>query len=245
MDGLFDEINAIETDLLSGNVMNTDDTQMRSTQRMVYGKDNSEPVLETAVNKSFKVTVRTYSNDRSTLQTVNPGKGRDGVERDGILPKFNGSLCHDHDRKFYHYGKAHGTCGEHLVRELEGLKKSWDIPWAGGMRAFMLKMNDYKNEDLAASKTSCDEEVLAGFETEYDELIKDGRAALSQLELTGGKSRIDALRPIVKRLENFKDSYMLFMRDYEVPFTNNLAERDLRPDKTKQKISGCFKIWHF
>ena len=36
---------------------------------------------------------------------------------------------------------------------------------------------------------------------------------------------------------------MLFMRNYEAPFTNNEAERDLRHCKTRQKISGCFRSW--
>ncbi len=34
----------------------------------------------------------------------------------------------------------------------------------------------------------------------------------------------DELRRMVNRLENNKDNYMLFMRHYEAPFTNNEAE---------------------
>ena len=34
---------------------------------------------------------------------------------------------------------------------------------------------------------------------------------------------------------------LLFARDLSVPFTNNQAERDVRPTKTQLKISGCHR----
>jgi len=43
------------------------------------------------------------------------------------------------------------------------------------------------------------------------------------------------------RLRNFQDAVLRFLENSAVPFTNNLAERDIRMMKVKQKISGGFR----
>jgi transposase len=102
-------------------------------------------------------------------------------------------------------------------------------------------MNAHKTKDRAQNKTTCDPPVLAQYEAQYDELVEEGAALLGQMrkKVLG----YDELRRMVKRLETHKDAYMLFMRDYKAPFTNNQAERDLRHCKTKQKVSGCYRSW--
>ncbi|MBB4689545.1 IS66 family transposase [Amycolatopsis jiangsuensis] len=48
-------------------------------------------------------------------------------------------------------------------------------------------------------------------------------------------------RNLLERLRDRDDSVLRFARDLTAPFTNNLAERDLRPTKTQMKISGTFR----
>ena len=46
---------------------------------------------------------------------------------------------------------------------------------------------------------------------------------------------------LVIRLEDYEDSVLAFLHDFNVPFTNNLAEQDIRMIKIRLKVSGCFR----
>ncbi len=48
-------------------------------------------------------------------------------------------------------------------------------------------------------------------------------------------------RNLVERLIKHQDAVLAFAFHEQVPFTNNLAERDIRPVKIKQKISNSFR----
>jgi hypothetical protein len=234
------ELEAIKEDLLNGEIMNTDDTTMHCAQTVEY-LENGKQVVHDIKGTSAHVYVRTHSNDRSAFYTVNPQKDIDGIERDGILPRFLGTLCHDHESKFYRYGSRHGTCGEHLARDLNGLRDLQKIPWANDMRQYVLGMNKHKNEDLAKNIAACDSALLANYGQTYDDLIERGRTDLIRMQ----KNELGyaEFRAMLNRLAKYKVCYLLFMRDYKVPFTNNLAERDLRAEKTKEKVSYLFRSW--
>lgn len=235
------ELEAIREDLLNGEVLHVDDTPLRCAETVDYA-DGGTLTIHTAEKTSFDATVRTYSNGMSTLYTVNPRKDKVGVDRDGILPSFFGILSHDHESKFYNYGTSHSTCGEHLERELKGLRDLCLIPWAGDMRALILKMNRHKNLDLEKGIGACDPKALEGFEKEYDDLMGRGRTEYGKME--DGAFGSDEFRKMLSRLTDYKDCYLLFIRNYKAPFTNNMAERDLRPEKTKEKVSILFRTWN-
>ena len=44
-------------------------------------------------------------------------------------------------------------------------------------------------------------------------------------------------------MNTFKGETLRFLVDFDVPFTNNLAEQNLRMTKVKMKISGSFRTF--
>jgi transposase len=87
-------------------------------------------------------------------------------------------------------------------------------------------------------------EEMAELEAEYDAAVAEGLASNPLLPKPAGR-RGKAARgkagAIAERLAQRKDNFLLFLRDFRVPFDNNQAERDIRVAKLKQKVSGCLR----
>ena len=79
---------------------------------------------------------------------------------------------------------------------------------------------------------------IADYEQRYDLIVATGY--LANPPPASVKKRGKA-RNMLNRLSSHRYKVLAFMRDFRAPFDKNLAERDIRMVKVKQKISGVFR----
>ena len=78
---------------------------------------------------------------------------------------------------------------------------------------------------------------------QYRSLLRVGRQAnpLSPEQRAKKRPKQTKEQNLLDRLEKTEHCILAFLWNWDLPFTNNQAERDLRNLKTRIKISGCFR----
>ena len=211
-------IEAIKTKLLNNVILRVDQTGARINAHNMYFSN--------------------YSDERHVLYTANQTKGKKAIDDDGILLRFAGTLVHDHNTVYYHYGTANGECNVHLIRYLRANSENTHHHWSDDMIEFLLSVKKTKELAIAFRLVKFEQADLDGYRKRYDDIVAAGFDALKNTKSRFYKTEE---RRLLRRLKKYRDNHLLFATGFSVPFDNNLSERDLRMLKTKGKVSGCFR----
>ena len=182
------------------------------------------------------------SNASLTLLYPHAKRGTEAMDDIGILPFFNGVLCHDHWKPYYRYQCLHALCNAHHLRELERAWEQDGQQWARDMQALLLNIRGTV-EDAGGSLVPDEAEQ---WHQRYRKLLEKAEIECpppdeSQRKGKRGRLKRSKARNLLERLRDFEQDVLRFIHVESVPFTNNQGENDLRMTKVQQKISGCFR----
>ncbi|GES17101.1 hypothetical protein Amac_106990 [Acrocarpospora macrocephala] len=159
-----------------------------------------------------------------------------------VLPELSGVMVHD---RYQNYDSAelgehrHQLCASHLLRDLEDCVEEypgavWPVQIQRTLRGLIHAAGTAREQGEDAIDTGVKDELIR--------LFKHGvRVGLSEVPRIPGPAKTVTQpvgRVLLEVLRDREDDVLRFAHDLRVPPTNNQAERDVRPAKTQQKISG-------
>jgi transposase len=184
-----------------------------------------------------------------TVYSWHRKRGQEALEHIGIWPHFTGRAMHDRWVSYDHYSCAHSICGAHLLRDCLYVAEQEKQPWAQEMFDLLLSMAQAADHWRSQGARTLPKEERDYWIAQYFAVLVVGFAVHSAqappesrtVSPKSGRTKQDASKNLLDALLTRAEQVLSFLDDLSVPFTNNLAERDLRMIKVQQKISGTFR----
>ena len=224
--------------------------KVNSTVQAVF-----QELLHSAVNSGdetgFRVEGALYwlhsvCNAMFTYLSVQEKRGEKAMRAIGFLPEYTGILVTDCLGAYWQFPQlSHAICNAHILRELKGIIQNYpEQSWAEELRTLLQEMDYTRNEAMKEEKTQLPPGVVEDFKRRYDEILERAAKANpipARKPGQRGKTPKGKVRSLIDRLRDHRDEELLFLTNFQVPFTNNLAEQSIRMAKVKGKVSGCLR----
>lgn len=211
---------AVRALLAGAPVVHADETFTRTAGRTVF--------LHVAATEHLTVM---HTGDRSAH----------AIDAGDVLPHLSGVLVRDGYAGYSHLGHVlHAWCGAHLLRDLRGIHEAdpQGQLWARAMADALLEAGRIAGAARDADRSELTESELRTIHRLYTGAL--ARARQDNRNTNTGLAR--HARTLARRFEEHREVILRFTTDLAVPFTNNQAERDIRPAKVQQRSSGgCWR----
>jgi transposase len=157
-----------------------------------------------------------------------------------VFPDLSGTvLVHD---RYQNYdaipGVLHQLCTQHLLRDLEDAAQSYpDAVWPGQAADALRALIHTANLSRAKGVAAAPDDAIAADLRLFRSAVLVGLLEVRR-QAPGANTKQKPGRMLLECLKDREADVLRFLTDLRIPPTSNQAERDLRPSKTQQKISG-------
>lgn len=195
-----------------------------------------------SINKK-QSCMRYYGNEEVCLFKAHEKKNKEGLDKDNILNLLSSNTIveHDHNKVNYNpeYGFINAECCQHLLRDLK--KVEINLPnrkWCKEGIELFQEFDHKRNELIGKGKDTFSSDEINEFILKLDQILLKG---LEENENDSTPYYADKEKTLIYRIIEYRDNYIYWILDFDIPFTNNLSERNLRGIKSKMKVSGQFQ----
>jgi transposase len=171
-------------------------------------------------------------------------RGREAHEVMNILAHYKGILHRDDYHSYHNYPEAtHSLCCAHLQRDLIYAKdRDGQGEWAGPIIGLLVKIKEHAER---SSTAMIDVRWQGRYRKKYQDLItiglKKNPPVVKEDGSRRGKTAQTKTVNLLLRLRDKEQEVLRFMTHAHARYDNNQAERDLRMNKVRQKVSGGFR----
>lgn len=245
-------------DLTGHNV--SEGTFVNSSQRLYEKLEETENITKEQIRSSdvvhFDETgiksedeskwLHVASTEKLTYYAIHEKRGIKAIEEIGILPTFEGVSVHDHWKSYYGFKNCtHAECNAHNLRYLRDIFENYHQKWAKDMSDLLVEIKQRVETLKNTGSIRMESTEIDFWSSKYHEIIEKGiceddKKSVKKFTKKGKLKKSKALNLLLK-LKEYDIETLAFMYDFKIPFDNNLAERDIRMQKLRQKISGRFR----
>lgn len=179
-----------------------------------------------------------------SLFMIHPKRGREAHQEMNVLAWFKGILHRDDYHSYHEYPDAtHALCVAHLLRDLiYAIDRDEQGQWADPMIELLLQI---KRQAEDSPTGVVDRSWQGRHRKRYRKLLciglKKNPPAVKKDGSQRGRTAQTKTVNLLLRLKDKEAEVLRFMTHALAEFDNNQAERDLRMNKVRQKVSGGFR----
>lgn len=194
------------------------------------------------IGEKDKACLRVYTNELCVLYKAHLAKDTKGMDEDGILNNLPSTCTVMHDHLLHNYCDDYEykniECNAHITRKLEGITQNANHSWSDEMKKLLEETLQKRKDNISIGINKFTDEEIINFNNQYDKILEDGFKEYIEFK---HKYEFEKEENLLEFMRDFKEFIVAWVKDYNLPYSNNLCESLLRMMKSKMKISYQFK----